>query len=105
MKVLPQGQQNAVPAVELAEILNYSDVRTMQSDIREARESGQLICSCAKGYFKPESKEEIEQYIKTLRSRALSTIKTVRTATAFLQKNQDQLSFDDIMEGFTNEQT
>lgn len=102
-KILPQGQQNAVPAVELAETLNYSDVRTMQSDIREARESGQIICSSAKGYFLPADDSEVEQYIATLKNRALSTLRTLKTANEYLKKDGLQLCFD--LEGYANEQT
>lgn len=103
IKILPQGQQNAVPAAELAEILNFKDIRTMQMAIGEARREGQLICSSVKGYFLPADDSEIEQYIATLKSRALSTLKTIKTANEYLKKDGSQLCFD--LEGFTNEQT
>ncbi len=52
--ILPRGKGNAVSAAALAERLGFSSVRTLQLDISEARETGILILSSAKGgYYLP----------------------------------------------------
>lgn len=87
--LLPQGEQNAVASKDLAELAGAASVRELQSMIAQEREDGALILSTCRGgggYFRPSpgdaGKAEIERYISTLRMRALSTLRVLRSAKA-----------------------
>lgn len=77
---LSRGIDNAVPAEELAKALSFKDTRALRADISRSREAGQVICSSAKGYYLPESREEIERFIKWMEARAKHTFIAIRSA-------------------------
>lgn len=91
--LLQYGEQNAIPARELVKLTGYSSTRTMQTEIEHERAEGALIlskCSEGGGYYLPCSRAEIVRYEKTLRQRALSTLRTLKTAHAALQMIEGQ---------------
>jgi len=95
--VLPKGKKNAIPAKELAEKLGFPSVRTMQKSIEKARAEGMLILSNpAGGYYLPENDAEIEEFVATLRSRAIGIFKAIKAARQYMNETKGQMSFKDV---------
>lgn len=95
--VLPKGKEQAISGTDLAMQLGFSSVRALQKDIEAAREIGIIILSSSTGgYYLPGSNEEIEEFIRTLKARALNTLKTLKHARRYLNETQGQISLDDV---------
>lgn len=82
---LKHGEQNAIKAPELACLLGYATTRELQQAIHRERDSGELILSSGAGFFLPsederQAKHEINRFIASLSSRALSTLSVLKTA-------------------------
>jgi len=93
--ILPRGKTNAVPATVLAERMGFHSVRMLQKDIEKVRESGQLIMSAATGgYYLPADDGEVEEFIATLRSRALMTLRTIKHARRYLNETKGQMTLE-----------
>lgn len=102
-ELLPQGEQNAIPAATLAAIVGAASVRDLQIRIARERDNGNLILSSCKnggGYFRPsdgaDGEAEIASFVRTLRARALNTLRALRAAKAALERSElsGQLEFD-----------
>ena len=94
---LPYGERNAIPTKQLVQMVGYRDARSLQAEIERERADGALILSKAVdggGYFLPENRAEIARYEATLRRRALSTLRTLKTARAALQMIDGQMTME-----------
>lgn len=103
--LLPVGESNAISSKQLANIVGTSSVRDLQNRIAAEREQGALILSTCRnggGYYRPsngpEGQREIAAFIQTLRARALSTLKILRTAKAALSGLDGQMDLDDFLQ-------
>lgn len=78
-KYLQAGELNAITGQELCKIINC-DIRTLTGWIEKDRRAGIPICAktlgAKPGYFMPEYKEDIEDYTKSLKNRAIELFKT-----------------------------
>ncbi len=100
--LLPQGEKNAISTRELMELSGYASARQLQKQIEAERAAGALILSASTGgYFRPSAGEagraEICRYEKTLRRRAISTFRTLKTARRVLREcyGQETLQVSD----------
>ncbi len=100
---LPQGEENAVQAKELARQCGFKSARDLQHEIALEREAGALILSTCRhggGYYRPadgeDGKREINAFVGTLASRALNTLKALRAARRELKTIDGQVTFDQI---------
>lgn len=59
---LLNGKENAISMADLAEVMNIPE-RSLRLEILQARINGDLICSCDRGYFLPESVDDIREYV------------------------------------------
>ena len=66
--VIPAGRAEAVSMTYLASIFGISK-RELRKNIEDARKAGNLICSCDRGYFMPETMTEIKEYAKRTKAR------------------------------------
>lgn len=89
--LLLHGANNAIPSKTLAKMAGCSSVRQLQSVIASERANGALILSTCRnggGYFLPADgpggREEIIEYTRTLRARALNTLRALKSARAAL---------------------
>lgn len=71
---IPEGEAEAVSMRELARITGLDD-RELRREIEKARRAGILICSSGKGYFMPETLQELREYVHLMGAR----IKTGRS--------------------------
>lgn len=93
------GAKNSIGSKQLAYLTGHQNVRMLQSTIQSERENNALILSSTTGgYFlpsetEPERTREIETYIRSLRNRALNTLRIIRTAKrALSQPPQEQMT-------------
>lgn len=100
---LPQGEENAVQAKELARQCGFKSARDLQHEIALEREAGALILSTCRhggGYYRPADgeagKREINAFVGTLASRALNTLKALRAARRELKTIDGQVTIDQI---------
>ena len=56
------GKRNAISMADLSHIVNIPE-RSLRLEILQARIDGELICSCDRGYFLPESVDDIREYV------------------------------------------
>lgn len=67
-ETIPEGEQDAVPMSYLAALHHISE-RKMRKEVEGARRCGILICSSDRGYFMPETLEEIRDYTQRTKAR------------------------------------
>ena len=97
--LLKHGANNAISTQELMQIAGCASVRQLQKQIEAERNTGALILSRSEGgYFLPDygeaGRKEIEEYVRTLRARAINTLRTVRAAKAALRVAEGQLEVE-----------
>lgn len=89
--LLPVGKENAITTQDLVKLSGCGSARELQQHIAYEREHGAIICSgSGRGYWKPKNRQEIQQFVKTMRNRALSTLKATRGAKKILQTMENQ---------------
>lgn len=99
VSLLPQGEQNAISTRALMELAGYATARQLQKAIEAERAAGALILSASTGgYFRPQTGEagraEICRYEATLRRRAISTFRTLKTARRALKELSGQMTME-----------
>ena len=72
---LLNGKKNAISMADLAEVMKIPE-RSLRLEILQARINGDLICSCDRGYFLPESVDDIREYVISRKA----YLKTARNA-------------------------
>ncbi len=93
--ILSKGKETAVSSAALAELLWFCSVRMLQKDIEKARESGQLILLVTTGgYYLPADDKEAEEFIATLKRRALMTLRAIKHARHYLNETKGQMSLE-----------
>lgn len=102
-KILSYGKDNSISANELQMIMGFDNPRSLRSDIHKARLSGQVILSTCKesgGYYLPANDGEVQEFIATYSSQALSLLRVLRSARQYLNRDESQLSLSDIVSGW-----
>lgn len=102
-KILPIGKKNAISSKDLAILLGFDSIRSLQADIAKSRDAGQVILSSSTGgYYLPANDEEIEEFIAVLRARAINTFKALRSAKMALKVSKEiemgQIKMENILE-------
>lgn len=101
--LLPCGKDNAIDTKTLVQFAGCRSSRDLQNLIAAERANGKLILSSSKGgYFKPapgrQGREEINDFIKTLRARALHTLAALKSAQTVIGEVDGQLDLADLYE-------
>lgn len=74
--VLCKGREHAQTMRELRRILN-GDSRSIRLEIERERRSGcPIVSDCQRGYWLAETKEEIENFVRSMRARAFEIQRT-----------------------------
>lgn len=90
--LIPTGRDNAIPAADLAKVAAFPDARTLQQEIHSLREHGVVILSATdkpNGYYLPESRQEVEQFVRSMHSRMKNTNIAVKSAELYLSCHND----------------
>ena len=85
---LAEGKRNAVSSQQLANLAGCKSVRELQTVIAQARAAGEVIlstCENGGGYFLPENRDEVLEFIRTLESRGRNTLGALRSARNYLK--------------------
>lgn len=88
-ELLNSGKENAITTEELLKVCKFTHKRDLMFQIAKEREDGALICSTTSGnggYYIPNSKEELKEYVASMDSRAKSIFKVVKSARTVLKK-------------------
>ena len=86
MNLLPVGKENAISTVDLVRLTGGKSSRELQERIAYERNHGAVICSgSGRGYWRPKDRQEILEFVKTMDSRALNTLRAAKSARAVLK--------------------
>jgi len=89
-KFLLEGKQNATKSQKLADLAGCKSVRELQEVIATERAAGAVIlstCQNGGGYFLPTgNRQEVVEYIRTLRNRAQNTLVAIKSAEEYLKR-------------------
>lgn len=88
-EVLKVGERNALSPDYLRATLGLTSNRAVQKQIEYERRQGKVILSSTQppgGYFLPETKQEIRQFIKTLQNRGSKTLDALDGARKLLRE-------------------
>ena len=86
---LGRGESEAIKSRQLTKICGYSHVRVLQSEIRRERLLGALIMSSAAGYFLPADLSDVERYVASMKSRAVSDFQVIESAKKAIERTLD----------------
>lgn len=87
MDILPEGKNNAISAEALTRMLQLRSKRELQKRIEKERKAGALILSSTTGgYYTSHNRTEVQEFVRTLESRARHTFLAIRTARRFLRE-------------------
>lgn len=93
--LLPVGRENAISTSELVRLSGCHSARELQWKIAEERAAGAVICSGGTpGYWKPGNRQEVEDFIRTMRSRALNTLVAIKSAKRLLNVPEGQYTLE-----------
>lgn len=97
-EMLPKGKANAISTNDLCILLGIGNIRTLRAMIAEERKEGKIIASCSTGgYYIPTEVEEIEEFVRTLDSKARSIMVALQASRKLLKVSayKDQITFED----------
>ena len=85
---LRKGGDNAVSMVALSRYTD-STPREVRECIMNARLSGFIICSNKKGYFIPETEEELVVWYRTMTTRVKTTLAILKWVESYLDGEEE----------------
>ena len=89
--LLPVGRENAISTPELVRLSGCHSARELQGKIAEERAAGAVICSGGTpGYWRPGNRQEVEDFIRTMKGRALYTLAAIKSAKRLLDIPEGQ---------------
>lgn len=87
--MLLEGEENALPAADLARLAGYKNQRSMRVAVDREREQGLLVLASEAGYFRPAAGDrgiaEVRRFIRRQDARATSNRKTTRKIREYLR--------------------
>lgn len=93
---LQRGKEKAITSVELVKLCGFTSKRELQLQIARERADGAIICSTTVGqggYYLPQDKEEVREFIKSMTSRAKQTFNSIKSARKYMEQIDGQMSF------------
>ena len=90
--ILPVGKENAVTTAELVKLIGCKSARELQEKIALERNAGAIICSgSGRGYWRPQNRQEIVEFVRTMESRAKNTLAAASGAKEALRVADGQM--------------
>lgn len=87
--LIPFGEENAVSASDLKSLAGIKSSRQLRFFIHQMRESGLLVCSGDRGYFRPQNAEQIRRFLHRMHAQARSMIRVTRGALMAIAGDSD----------------
>ena len=98
--LLPVGRENSLSTQELVRLSGCRSARELQSKIAEERAAGAVICSGGTpGYWRPGNRQEVEDFVRTMKNRAINTLVAVRSAKKLLSVPDGQYEWRSVKNG------
>ena len=89
--LLPRGKENAISTAELLQASGAANVRELRKMIANERKAGEIIASISTGgYYIPTDIKELEEFVRTLDSKARSIMVAVQSARKLLKTAADE---------------
>ena len=88
-EILKTGKTNALSPEYLAARLNLGTVRALQKQVEKERREGAVILSSTTppgGYYLPDNRCEVVEFIRTLENRADGTLEALNSAKKYLKE-------------------
>lgn len=96
-ELLNRGKENAITTEELMRACHLEHRRDLTLQIAKERAEGALICSTTSGqggYYLPQSRDEVAEFINSMSNRAKNTFKAVKAAREYLKQIDGQMSLE-----------
>ena len=91
IELLAEGKENAISTKDLCEAVGGVSVRELRKMVADERMAGAVIASSSTGgYYIPSNRSEIEEFVRTLDSKARSIMVVLRSARKFLKMTMDE---------------
>ena len=90
-ELLPVGKKNAISTLELCEVL-HCNIRELRKYVAEERKAGMVICSSTEGgYYKPDNRAEVEEFVSVLDKKSRSIMVALKSARKYLKATEGQI--------------
>ena len=102
IRYLKRGKRNAISRRELMRLSGIDNERRLREDIAKRRSEGQIICSSFNGknggYYLPENRQEIEEFLLSMEKHAKNTFNAIKAARKALKQIDGQMVIDETMQ-------
>lgn len=97
LELLPFGKTEALKSDKIAEMANIRDPRAFRHSIELLRREGAIICSCGRGLYRPDNREEVREWLKATKARIKSMQDICTSAERLLDQipGQERLNLSD----------
>lgn len=96
-KILHKGKEHGIKGAQLAYMVGFRNTSELRKDLKKSRAAGQIICSSTKyGYYLPQTRDEIREYVRTIEKHAKSSFKSLHSARESLKQVEGQENLDDF---------
>lgn len=96
LRHIPYGAQNGVSMKSLIHSTGLSD-RTVRTVISKLRiDEGIPIAGDGHGYYRPATREELLRYVIMFNKRAMTALKSIKSAREQLEEMEGQLSIEEV---------
>ncbi len=94
-ELIPTGRENAVSIKTLMHSTGWTE-RAIRAAVNRERVSGALILSNRQdgGYYLPQNRSEIQEFITSNEAQAFSTLRMLRAAREQLEASEGQLTLE-----------
>lgn len=102
LEYIPHGKKNRVSGWELQRVGGYKNIRVFRDVIRRLRKNGEIIAATKSnggGYYIPDSREELAEYIREAEKQGASTFAPLKAARAKLREGEGQIDICDLAGG------
>lgn len=88
---LLHGEENAIPARDLAKLMGYADTRPLRFAVERERRAGNLILICKQGYFLPaldeqQREQEVRRFVHLMDARVRTNRAAVHPCKVYLRR-------------------
>lgn len=102
LEYIPHGKKNRVSGWELQRVGGYKNIRVFRDVIRRLRKNGEIIAATKSnggGYYIPDSREELAEYIREAEKQGASTFAPLKAAREKLREGEGQMDICNLSEG------
>lgn len=99
LALIPRGKKNRVSGWKLQREGKYNNIRVFRGAIRRLRKNGEIIAATKSnggGYYIPDSREELAEYIREAEKQGASTFAPLKAARTKLREGEGQMDIYDL---------